>query len=198
MTLFLPGSLAGSISGAFLRLCGCFPTRRQAQRDSLFSPPLPPSPLPRQRSRMRSLWEVAAHLLHAQLARPHIEWRWCLGAGQRHIVLAGQVQLPDDLRLQLPIALAAVTDALALPLLGAVTVLAHAKPVRCPPGMRRTQQGEAVSPVPLPVKAPQRPAWVVALPQASCHSKDRTGDFQQWPPQFLLEHSACLSARRFP
>lgn len=89
-----------------------------------------------------------AYLLHAQLAWPHIEWGWRLGAGQRHVVLAGQVQLPEDLGLQLSVALAAVTDALALPFLGAVTVLAHSKPVSGPPGMAGTQQGAARSPPP--------------------------------------------------
>lgn len=90
-----------------------------------------------------------AYLLHAQLARPHIQRRGRLGAGQRHIVLAGQVQLPDDLGLQLPVALAAVTDALALPLLGAVTVLAHSEPVSGAPARGGTQQREASCPLSL-------------------------------------------------
>lgn len=69
------------------------------------------------------------HLLHAQLAGPHIERRGGLCACQRNIVLTGQVHLPDDLRLELPVAQAAVAEALPLPFLSGVAVFAHPKPV---------------------------------------------------------------------
>lgn len=69
------------------------------------------------------------HLLHAQLAGSHVERRRGLCACQRNIVLTGQVHLTDDLRLELPIAQAAVAEALPLPFLCGITVFAHPKPV---------------------------------------------------------------------
>lgn len=69
------------------------------------------------------------HLLHAQLAGSHVERRRGFCACQRNIVLTGQVHLPDDLGLELPVAQAAVPQALPLPFLGGIAVFAHPKPV---------------------------------------------------------------------
>lgn len=73
--------------------------------------------------------QVTTHFLHAQLAGSHVEWRRGLCACQRNVVLTGQVHLPDDLRLELPVAQAAVAEALPLPLLSGIAVFAHPKPV---------------------------------------------------------------------
>lgn len=56
-----------------------------------------------------------------------------LSAGQRDVVLAGQIHLPDHLWLQLPIAHAAVAQTFPLPLLGGVAILTNPKPVRRSP-----------------------------------------------------------------
>lgn len=72
------------------------------------------------------------------LGRWHIEWRRRLSAGQREVVLAGQVHLPHGLGLQLAVALAAVPETLPLPSLRGIAVLADAEPVRRASG-RRTQ-----------------------------------------------------------
>lgn len=81
------------------------------------------------------------HLLHAQLAGSHVERRRGLCACQRNVVLAGQVHLPDDLRLELPVAQAAVPEALPLPFLRGIAVFAHPKPVCC--ASERCQQTRA-------------------------------------------------------
>lgn len=81
------------------------------------------------------------HLLHAQLAGSHVERRRGLCACQRNVVLAGQVHLPDDLRLELPVAQAAVAEALPLPFLSGIAVFAHPKPVCC--ASERCQQTSA-------------------------------------------------------
>lgn len=154
-----------------------------------------PQPRPREQREAGGRQQGSAYLLHAQLARPHVQWRGRLSAGQRHIVLAGQVQLPDDLGLQLSIALAAVADAFPLPLLGAVTVLAHSEPVRGAPATGGSQQGEArsspgparVDNVPQP-KPPITPgAWGLG-PGALGLIKRKDG-FQPWPPPKQLANS---------
>lgn len=65
-----------------------------------------------------------------------VEGRRGLSTGQGEVVLAVQLHLPHHLRLEAPVQLAAVLQALPPPSLGAVAVLAHPEPVCCPPAER--------------------------------------------------------------
>lgn len=66
-----------------------------------------------------------------------VEGRRGLSAGQGDVVLAVELHLARHLCLQPPIQMAAVLQALLPPLLCAVTVFAHAKPIGCTPEERK-------------------------------------------------------------
>ena len=63
-----------------------------------------------------------------------VEGRRGLSAGQGEVVLAVELHLPHHLRLQTPVQMAAVLQALPPPSLGAVAVFAHPEPVGRTPG----------------------------------------------------------------
>lgn len=93
------------------------------------SPPPPPLRWPR----------ALAYPLHAivvvtGVVGREVEGRGGLSAGQGEVVLAVQLHLPHHLRLQAPVQVAAVLQALPPPSLGAVAVFAHPEPVGRTPG----------------------------------------------------------------
>lgn len=63
-----------------------------------------------------------------------VEGRRGLSAGKGEIVLAVKLHLPHHLRLQTPVQMTAVLQALPPPSLGAVAVFTHPKPVSRTPG----------------------------------------------------------------
>lgn len=72
-------------------------------------------------------------MLLAGVERWEVKWGRGLSACQREVVLAAELHLSHHLRLQTPVQLAAVLQALPPPSLRAVAVLAHAEPVSSAP-----------------------------------------------------------------
>lgn len=82
----------------------------------------------------RQAYPLYATVLLAGVERWEVKWGRGLSACQREVVLAAELHLSHRLRLQTPVQLAAVLQALPPPSLRAVAVLAHAEPVSSAPG----------------------------------------------------------------
>lgn len=82
----------------------------------------------------RQAYPLYVTVLLAGVERWEVKWGRGLSACQREVVLAAELHLSHHLRLQTPVQLAAVLQALPPPSLCAVAVLAHAEPVSSAPG----------------------------------------------------------------
>lgn len=82
----------------------------------------------------RQAYPLYATVLLTGVVRWEVKWGRGLSACQREVVLAAELHLSHHLRLQTPVQLAAVLQALPPPSLSAVAVLTHAEPVSSAPG----------------------------------------------------------------
>lgn len=90
--------------------------------------------LPRPFPRASNVPPALPYPLHAMVVGWEVEGGRGLSAGQGDVVLAVQLPVPHHLRLQAPVQMAAVLQALPPPSLGAVAVFAHPEPVGRTPG----------------------------------------------------------------
>lgn len=87
----------------------------------------------------RQAYPLYATVLLTRVERWEVKWGRGLSACQREVVLAAELHLSHHLRLQTPVQLSAVLQALPPPSLSAVAVLTHAEPVSSAPGGKASE-----------------------------------------------------------